>query len=355
MNRELYYQQNVVDLTTTSKRRDKSCQLENNPSYIFCSEISNQRPVCKSNKESSRVNMGLAAFGYDLIKADPFDADGDPGFMKSGRIFQTSCTDKDGEAGYWNFVHFQPYLNCEVDMKGSTYSTYYDFLYGRAFEYAFESAASFELHINYWGLRFGAYAKFAASMQYETSRVSQMFGEQQGEIVTASMDCMTHTLAFDTVTSRPLFTKGFINALYSLESVLNKTESVQKKAYINFVLNYGTHYLNNIQLGASLNYQKTFHSRSTSRLEAFDRRSRFKMSAEACIDAQSGGFWGFKVNAKACLELGMTFNSSANATYKWGYQSASSDLRVVSKGSRPVEGVNTWATTEFVEYLTSTV
>ncbi len=279
------------------------------------------------------VDIGLGAYGYDLIKGNPYDSNGDPGFREAGRIFQTGCT-KDEEQGYWDYVNVEPFLNCETDMKSYSYSSYFGYLYGRSSSLSFASSAEYDRHINFFGLTFGSYAKYAASRQYETSRVSALFFQYHGEIVEASAECLTNTVGFDTVTSRPLFTQAFINALYTLDSVLDKPEEDQKRAYKNFVLNYGTHYLSNVQLGASTTYHKRFYSGSASFSESYSRKSSFQASVEACHNRQSSKWWGlYSSSTKYCLAANVEANSSLTAAAAWSYQASYSDLTAVSKGS----------------------
>ncbi len=293
------------------------------------------------------TNFELAAHGYDLLQANPYDPKGNPGFKMGGNIFKLRCQDSKGSAGFWNFAHVRSYLNCEEELQMRTMRTYKDYLAQRSSASSFGFGTSFETEVSAFGFSVGASASHSQSTSQEESNIKHVFEEEQGEIVMAKTTCLTHDLAYNTRYYRPVFSRGFVNALYTLEKALGQPEPIKVEAYKEFVLTYGTHYLSRTKFGASMTYQRVFHSRSSSEEESNSRSDDFRTAASACLSA-GGSYAGVSASGKICANTNSSSSSSSSNSSSTGDAMSSSDLRIISRGSRPTENTEAWASSEYV-------
>ncbi len=297
-----------------------------------------------ANKEAEKVSLGLATYGYDAIKGNPFHKSGDPGFL--GKIFRHHCVKEEtGESGYWDFVDIFPQVTCQTELSTKTITTYKGYLEQRSKSSGSTVGASFEASASGFGVSASASAKYSESQSQSEKAMRKSFSSGTTEVVMATANCYTHDIAFNTHFRRPFFTQGFISALEHLNETLSQDETVQLAVYKDFLLSYGTHYLKKTNFGASLIFQKTFHSRSKTSEEASSRRKSFKQSAEACVGG-GGGFGGVSASAKACISGEESGASSDTSQSESGSASASEDIQTISIGSRPQGNLDTWSSSE---------
>ncbi len=307
-------------------------------------------PLCFLSNEAYNLNfdISLAGHGYDLFLANPLNPAGDPGLKFAGNIFNLSCTPTNDSLGYWNFVEVDSYLHCQEEMETKSFRSYSGYVSSRFSSMSSSTGASVDASMTeLMGFSMEASAKYSTESDSREKATLDLFEQEQGEMLMASAHCFVKEVSLNTLFYRPLFTRGFINALYILDGVLDAPEDTQLYAYRKFVETYGTHFFSKTRFGASNTFQKTFHSRSSSKKQSEERATHFQSSVEGCLGGS--GFdpeEGLMASAKVCASHGESDSSDDSDSSNSGSTVSTTDIKVISKGSRPRQNVDSWASSK---------
>jgi hypothetical protein len=300
------------------------------------------------------VDVNLALHGYDIMESNAFDETGDPGW-RSGKIFVGDC--EGGNSAdltyYRDFMSIQPVLQCEAELKTQTYRSVMQYLESSTSNFKFKNAFNFELGIAIgtpnFGFKLGVSLSFSAARTSSAKSSLEVLENQQGEIVETRADCITHAVSIGSF-ARNRFSSDFINGLYVLNSTIDKSVSAQVKAFTDFTRNFGTHYSRKTLMGAGFRYQKIFNERSTSLTQSQERESCMENAFSLCIDfglRVSAGNVRVKVSFKMCLATETASCSESSSSSSSDTSSSEETLTFISTGSRPVDGLDAWLTSDF--------
>ena len=101
---------------------------------------------------------------------------------------------------------------------------------------------------------------FSHGQKSEENQMYKFFTETKGEAYVANAVCTHYSYTVKSY-NRPLFDDAFINALTELNEAAKSSRSVTKlNAYRKFVEDYGTHYIEEADIGSDLTYRHVQHS-----------------------------------------------------------------------------------------------
>ena len=188
-------------------------------------------------------NVGYALKGYNILDGNPFghDTDGDPGFTKP--IFRAEYTGKTNAD--WSYslpdgVSGQRKEICQLKSESKEFSN----------EKKYQEDLSQRVGLNLdLGTALSGLPAFSANRDYK-EQTKNMKTSNKFVVVTEN-ECTVYVVDLDT-NKPPKFEKGFLIAAKTLEKVSDKD------AYLEFVEDYGTHYLTKAHMGARYAVRKEF-------------------------------------------------------------------------------------------------
>lgn len=188
--------------------------------------------LCTSALREKMRNIDYLSFGYDLYRGNPFNTKGgvDPGFQIQ-KIFEFSYNGhQQSSDGRWDIPDRTTVVredSCTLEFQSTSVSGSES--YAHSLEVAVE--ASFEG----WG------AKFKGSVDYKqveerTSKYKELYTVSRGE-------CKVYTGKINTYLP-PKLSENFIAAINTLPETYND------ETYMLFLENFGTHYIDQVHMGA---------------------------------------------------------------------------------------------------------
>ena len=328
----------------------RGCLLRFGLVAIFMTQVEALRCTTYPRTEDGySIDVGPAMKGYNPFLANGFAEDGnDPG-LKTGVIFDPSCGG-DPKTHYADFLNVYIKVNCEQSFSSLTAESLSEYAEQSHQSVSFQDDASFDVSASGWGFSVHASAKYAVNRDRSSNQASEVMQSGKGEVITAGAFCITHDIDIADF-SRKKFDRNFIQGLYVLNETLNSSQEPEERlsAYSRFTRAFGTHFIRQTDMGASMTYQKVFSERSKSAKRQQERASCFTESAGGCVGG-GGGALGFSADANACINReeskcggGSGSSSSSNGdTY--------SSVLVISRGSRPKETLKEWLNSKFQPY-----
>ena len=159
----------------------------------------------------------------------------------------------------------------------------------------------------------------------------KFFSESNGEIYMNKAECVIYEVRISE-TLKPTFTDNFISALKKLETAAKTPESPSSKLIINdfFTREFGTHYMSDVFMGASLTTENRFvGSTSNSKL----RNQRKKCSTNTFAVSGGVGFRGVEVKAERETHDEKCDEDETNKEFF--SENKFSEFNVIEKGSTP--------------------
>jgi hypothetical protein len=221
----------------------------NNPTYSNFMEVISQEPnsgnEIKSNslkKELSSPlpmeNNGYLFYGYNIFFGNPHDTEGsiDPGFTHP--IFHTSYKENilTGDLRFKipDGSIFAKNVGCDASLSSSSFKD--------SSSYRKSLEAEINVEGNFWFASFSANASFKSVID-GTSSSENMYVESKA-------DCRVFSGNIDYYRP-PLLHSSFVKAI---EFIGQKDFKDDKKEYFKFIDYFGTHFINELKMGARLGY-----------------------------------------------------------------------------------------------------
>jgi len=282
-------------------------------------------------------NMVSGLRGYNLASGDPMKDFSDPGF--ADQIFlPTMMTDN-------NMVSLDPAItaselsNCRRSMIAHSYTT----TSGLRNSYESFSKTGTDLQV---GLEADVTAGVegvdvsttippafsrAWSQSESFKQSSSLFTSETGMMSTSQGVCIQYEMSLSTY-MLPKFTDPFTIALGELHDASKLSSTEQGSAFKKFVQNFGTHYMTDVQLGATF-----------SQMSSYSQNIRKEMDHQTLEDCNYvSGAKAFGIPVEPDTTSCKTEDQSELNTYA----SADFNHQIVSKGSDPTN-IKDWATQEF--------
>ena len=285
--------------------------------------------------------MEIAAHGYDIWLADPWKvATGDPGVRR--KIFDIRCLDENSEEGYYGFFQLYPEYSCMKKFKTETFKTFKDYMDAVGSTNTYSEGTEASVEGGAFGVSLSISGKYEQSGNSEQNKIKKLFQEKQGEILLAKAVCKTYDVQINTDYTRPMFTTNFVDGLLVLNNGLSEPVSKQENLVKNFIKNFGTHIMAEVDFGAMMLYEKRFASRSKNEETSEKRNKCVSEAANNCIEA---GYEGSTVTAKAkaCKNSDNKDCSDTEFNHKWGSSNSLSSSSTFTLGS-PLSSDTEWGT-----------
>ena len=210
---------------------------------------------CENNQDLIVHNLELALRGYNAVEGDQFSENGDdPGFKN--QIFKGSYYDKDaGATCVYNNIKQYAAINCGDFSKRGKYRTIQKYQEAKsgAIENSVEVGLSLGVDVLF-GLISNFKSTFSTTYGQNTtfSKEKKFFNDFKGEIYLNEARCQVFTVRINKL--KPNFTEEFLSALKNLENAAKSPESDKSRKAIKdfFTNNFGTHYLDDTDMGASM-------------------------------------------------------------------------------------------------------
>ena len=270
-------------------------------------------------------NMGAALVGYNPFIGNRLIPDqSDPG--KRNQIFNPTKEVEGGRQEVNDFLHIKDANLCKDGSESRVVTNSEQYRKQKIGSYSFdrysEQTSSLNIPFFSWLINY----KKAESEQSSSSggssfeREQRFFGDSQGEIHMNEVKCEAYRIAVDDF-QPPVFTPAFITAMRSLQrAAKNPTSRRSKRTLKRFFAGYGTHYMAETFLGASMVTETKFASASSS---AADRRERQRCVAEAYGKGLSSGVDVREVDVTGSVPVGGSGAKvgASTTTGGWGYKS----------------------------------
>jgi MAC/Perforin domain. len=130
----------------------------------------------------------------------------------------------------------------------------------------------------------------------------------------------------------PAFTDPFLIALGNLHDASSKTSTDQLAAFKRFVTDFGTHYMTNVELGATFSQVSSYSENVRSQMDA--------QAMEDCNTDSGSKVFGIQVNP------GTSQCTAEDQSVLNSFSSSDVTVRTVTRGSDPTT-IDEWATQEF--------
>ena len=304
-------------------------------------------------------NMGAALVGYNpFIGNRLIPGQSDPG--KRNQIFSPTTVGEDGRINVNDFLHFSDSVNCQILDNSIVVNNYQEYRQQKSGSYSFAETFGqtsginipfISLLINYEKTKS---SQSSSSGQSSFEREQSFFADTAGEIHMNEAKCETHRVAVDNF-EKPVFTSAFISAMRSLQQAATTPASRRsKQALRRFIGGYGTHFMAETWLGATMITETKFSSAS---LTAADRRTRQRCVREAYSKGLNSG-----VNVR---EIGVTGEApvgSSGATVGasttvggWGINSGSTYSKESEKCGGSKQDLSFFDSNQFKQSVINTV
>ena len=202
--------------------------------------------------------------------------------------------------------------------------------------------------IGIYGFEAQVSAAYNRATNSEESAAMRVFSKYKGEIMMARATCLTNVITISNFV-RPLFTNDFINALNMLHHAsLSEHNGTREAAFVDFVSEFGTHYMKKTTMGAELIYERRFTNIAKTLEDRMKRQRCVKSAARASV---SGGFKPPIVsNIGGSAGVNYTHEESAckinNDDSSFEDSESSEVTKTISRGSRPKD-LTAWVDAAF--------
>merc|ERR1712242_445844 len=230
---------------------------------------------------------------------------------------------------------------CKKSGSSQSYRSYQDYQEAKTGSVA--NSASVSASVTTGGLfsfitSFEATAEASSMSESEFSKEKKFFSESKGEIYMNKAQCEVFEVRISS-SLKPEFTSDFISALKRLENAAKSPDSAASKVAMKefFTEQYGTHYMSNVFMGASMTTENRYVG-TTSSSEM--RSMRRECSDNSYSMSIGGGAQGvdvsteFAIAAKKCKG-----DESSNAFFS---ENSYSEFNVVTRGSIPTVDEDEW-------------
>jgi len=177
-------------------------------------------------------NIDYLSFGYDLYKGNPLSTSSgvDPGFQIQ-KIFKFTYSEQQKSSdGRWDIPDHTTVVredSCNLGFTSTSISG------SESYSHTLENFISAE--VSGWGAKFKGSVDYK-SVEERTSKYKELYTTSRGE-------CKIYTGRIDTY-KPPKLADNFIDALNTLPEEYNENQ------YLEFIWNYGTHFVNQVHMGA---------------------------------------------------------------------------------------------------------
>ena len=180
-------------------------------------------------------NIGYLALGYDIYKGNPhFTGTGvDPGFVLSPIFEFETKNDQTPDGRY-----LIPIGTNIIGDTGCQVSSTTEEIFGKN---SYTKSLENNVSINGEGTMYGFGSKFSASLNYK--QVSKDTTEQKIIFIESKAECSVYSGAI-LIFNPPNLSQNFINGVTSLD------EEYDQDDYVNFIQNFGTHFISHFKMGA---------------------------------------------------------------------------------------------------------
>ena len=278
--------------------------------------------------------------GYDNFIGNPFDTIVDPGAKST--IFLPDC-----DGGFYDFISTAYHdINCNSDFSMRTFTEMSAYDTERTQSVEASLSGSVSIAAKTWTTSLKASASFSRATNSDERAAHKVLSAKKGEIVLAEATCITETISIAEEV-RPMFSKAFINHLVKLDKVSSSGNEKEKENIVReFIHEFGTHFMQETKLGASLTYERRFETRSENKEQNSDRSQCVKLEASASVQ---GGYSsaGLGVAASASVDSMKKTCGDENEKSKFENKDGIESTRLISRGSRPVS-LKEWVTANFV-------
>jgi len=305
-------------------------------------EAGNDTLSCNVYRGEDKLKLSAAMHGYDVWKANPWAPSGDPGVRKT--IFRHECTDSCSSQGYYHFVEVKPDHACSKDFSVETITTFHDYMAAQTGSVYESEEVSGSTSVATPSVSASASYSTSSSSNKEHSNLKKFFQEQQGEVSLATAACYTNDVQVNSYI-RPLFHDNFIAALEDLNKALSGSTSAQEAAFTVFIEEFGTHYTEEVDYGATLIHSTFYKKKSENSQQAAKRNGCNSKASEACLEGGGGGITG-SASAEACYAKEAKKCEGKQTASASGGTNAVETTKTQSFGSRPLKQGD-WITSNF--------
>ena len=191
--------------------------------------------------------------GYNVIQGSRFTNGNNPGFKDS--IFEGTFTDAGGKTCTYSNVKQFAATFCKKVGNQESYRNYQEYQEAKSGAIENSVEVGFSLGVD---VLFGLISNFKSTFstihgQNTTfSKEKKFFNDFKGEIYLNEARCQVFTVRINKL--KPNFTEEFLSALKNLENAAKSPESDKSRKAIKdfFTNNFGTHYLHDTDMGASM-------------------------------------------------------------------------------------------------------
>ena len=175
----------------------------------------------------------------------------------------------------------------------------------------------------------------------ENKDIKEKLDDRKIEIINAQTDCFTHDVLIAYELDRPAFSNDFIQGLKELNSLINATGHFELDQtigpFIDFTLNFGTHFLSKTQYGSSVVVEQVTTDISQTLIDTEIRRNCFEKSVDNCLGVSimfNGTDAGGVSSCFSNRLINCTNQYTSNIT---GTVNIDSTINIFSKGTRPLD------------------
>lgn len=270
-------------------------------------------------------NMGAALVGYNPFIGNRLLPDqSDPGMRNY--IFSPMYEREDGRFDVNNFLHWGDATFCKSGSESRVVTNYEQYrkqkIGSSLFDEYSEQTSSLNIPFFSWLINYKKAESERRSSSWGSSfeREQRFFGESQGEIHMNEVKCEAYRIAVDDFLP-PVFTPAFIYAMRSLQrAAKNPASRRSKRTLRKFFGAYGTHYMKETFLGASMITETKFSSASSS---LADRRKRQQCVNEAFNKGLSKGVDVNEIETNLDVPAGPANVGAKTTTGGWNHNSES--------------------------------
>jgi len=221
-------------------------------------------------------NMGAALVGYNPMVGNRFSGT-DPGFRNA--IFEPTEVSDDGQLSAHPSINWKDDINCNINSGTRVIRNYRQYREEKSGSLSFseQSQKAFSLNVPFISLLTNFEHKLSGKQSTRKSRQYKnevdFFKETKGEIYINEARCEVYKISVDAF-HEPKFTPGFVSAMRALhKSAANPTSRRSKRTLKKFIANFGTHFMSEAWLGATLITETRIAESSTSAAQRQERRN----------------------------------------------------------------------------------
>ena len=275
--------------------------------------------------------------GYDPVHGDP-SAFPNPGFRS--QIFKPFTMDDRGKTVISPFIsQAHSDYNCKQEFTSTSSKNYNEYKKQKSSSVSFSKGGEASAGGGFGPFSFSASAGYAREESEEEQNTQKFFQSTQGSISTSTSKCITHKVRLSSFVA-PTFTDGFKEGLIELQRAAlvtqrkksrgsNERPAMAERVFLEFLNDFGTHYLKSTYLGTKLIFEKRFTKQANSVESESSRNKCVSDSAHASLGGGVGGF----VSASASFSATSAECGGSSEGSKSGSDSSFETEQVVAIGS----------------------